>query len=153
VVRALAALALGLAALHAAACECFAVDPAKAPLGKYRAIFAGTVQSVKEVDVSSAGSSFRLKLVSFRVERVWKGARGVQRTVYTGLGGADCGIDFQPGRRYVVTAESGRSNPIARLDRPFASRCGLTAEGLGARTLSRRLDRELRPRKPAPDAR
>ena len=42
--------------------------------------------------------------VVFKVERFWKGVQGSTVTIYTGVGCCDCGVHYEIGERYFVTA-------------------------------------------------
>jgi hypothetical protein len=115
-----------LAALRGDCCQCGATPYGKTPweTAKIRAqaasvIFEGTperldlhwsVLDAKEGDLVPVDSyySYPLKaggprtVVTFRVQKIYKGKPGAETQVSTGLGGGDCAARFTPGLLYLV---------------------------------------------------
>lgn len=97
----LIALALVFTAHHSArACSCIPPPPPLEALEQADAVFSGTVISI----VSDGSQMSRNDIVSFQVEKVWKGvtSRTVQLT--TASTGAACGYGFREGTAYLVYA-------------------------------------------------
>lgn len=93
------------------ACECIEPKPPNEALIESGAVFSGKVTEIRS-DNSS-------KVVTFDVDRVWKGISNETVTAVTGLGDADCGFPFQQGVEYLVYAYSN--------EEPFdASGCSRT---------------------------
>ena len=100
----LAGVVLLLASPAVFACTCLphAGEPIQKVVAKARnesrAVFSGTVVAIdrKPGDLSVA--------VRFEVEKFWKGALKKEVTVFTGIGGGDCGYVFEVGQRYLVYA-------------------------------------------------
>jgi hypothetical protein len=51
----------------------------------------------------------QFRMVSFAVTRVFRGNEQNHVSVFTGLGGGDCGYDFQTGQTYLVYASRGQA--------------------------------------------
>jgi hypothetical protein len=70
-----------------------------------KAVFLGTVVAIDK----KPGELYMI--VKFRTEEFWKGKLSKEVTVFTGLGGGDCGYKFEIGQRYLVYAyESDNAN-------------------------------------------
>ncbi|MEP7342984.1 MAG: hypothetical protein ABI977_34975, partial [Acidobacteriota bacterium] len=71
------------------------------------AIFAGEVIKIEiiEIPLPDRPDSFYLKKrVTFKVSKGWKNADSDEITVFTGIGGGDCGIRFVKDEKYLVDA-------------------------------------------------
>lgn len=100
---------LVLLALPAAAEACTCVGPRdpKAAASNASVVFAGRVASSRIVK----GRFGPDRVITFAVERVWKGERQPQLTVSTAADEGMCGYPFEEGRTYLVFAardERGR---------------------------------------------
>lgn len=84
------------------ACSCGEPPGPKAALESAAAVFAGEVEQI-ELDFTRDGYPAAY-LVTFRVERQWKGEDSSRAIVETGLGGGDCGFRFARGKKYLVYA-------------------------------------------------
>ena len=62
------------------------------------AVFTGTV-----LEISKRPGDLYIT-VKFKVEEVWRGPRGAETSVFTGIGGGDCGYKFEIGEKYLVYA-------------------------------------------------
>ena len=131
-----AAIAMVLWSSAASACECRAFDDKSFPMERYGRIFSGTVLDVEATPVPARGGEASVKAVRLSPERTWRGAVPQPIRVYTGLGGADCGFKFEPGRRYLVFTESDSWIPGVQ----FVSRCGPTRPLEAAAGLLKRLN-------------
>ena len=68
------------------------------------AVFYGKVMDVKEIRHYSLNQSFRLEYeITFKVERIWKGADLSEVKVITGQS-PSCGVSYETGRNYLVLA-------------------------------------------------
>lgn len=103
---------LGISSSKSAfACECIEPKPPNEALIESGAVFSGKVTGIRSDNFS--------KVVTFDVDRLWKGISNETVTAVTGLGDADCGFPFQQGVEYLVYAYSN--------EEPFdASGCGRT---------------------------
>src|SRR5262245_45230766 len=139
------ALVASTIAVQTHACECYALDPMSFPLERFTLIASGSVQSIEGVAVTSEARTTPVKLVTFAVERTWKGRAATVQQVYTGLGGPDCGFPFEVGKQYLLAAEPGKVFYGVHLgsDALFASRFGLTTASEKATKLIERLDRHF----------
>jgi hypothetical protein len=68
-------------------------------------VFLGRVISTNVA--SEEGSSY---IAHFQVIRVWKGAKQEENSVMTANIGSLCGVDFIPGRTYLVFSRKGGTN-------------------------------------------
>ena|SRR5215467_4365750 len=105
----------------AVACTCVTLDqkiPNKQMKANYLNTFKGSVFTGKVVNIEvetivdpygSDGStehySARFKKVTIRVERYWLNVDKPEVTIYTGMGGGDCGVDFQVDHSYFFSPQ------------------------------------------------
>ncbi|QOY36775.1 hypothetical protein AWH56_003730 [Anaerobacillus isosaccharinicus] len=80
------------------ACSCAENPDVEAAFKRSQAVFSGKVLDIQE----KKGKGSYGRLVHFEVKRTWKGIEELQVKVTTGLGGGDCGFDFQVGQEYLV---------------------------------------------------
>ena len=92
----LAVMMIVLFPMPSLACSCAEPAPVEDELARSKAVFHGEVMEIKEVGY--------MKKVLFDVNEIWKGTDESQIIIQTGLGGGDCGIDFQVGEEYLVYA-------------------------------------------------
>ena len=73
---------------------------------KSSAVFSGTVVAIdrKPGDLYVA--------VRFKLKEFWKGARSEEVIIFTGLGGGDCGYEFEVGQQYLVYAYRHKKNEL-----------------------------------------
>lgn len=91
----------------AQACECLiAISSLDYQIRKHEQIFIGRVLS-KNADV------YPLEY-QFEVLKSWKGVSEKQVRIVSGAGGADCGMDFEPGQEYIVYADAQRTTYCTR---------------------------------------
>ncbi len=83
------------------ACSCAENPSVEIALERSDAVFSGEVVNVKEV---RNPQGYMSKSVLFEVFQSWKGVEQSQLIIATGLGGGDCGFDFQVGKHYLVYA-------------------------------------------------
>jgi hypothetical protein len=85
------------------ACSCFGKWPGFADAHE---VFAGKVIDILRVDFEREtewGVERRsMKLVTFQVIETWKGENTITKVVGTGLGGGDCGVEFEQNSKYLV---------------------------------------------------
>ena len=100
----LALVAGGLLPLSAIACDCIhAAEPCKA-FANTPTVFAGRVTKISSIDLKTAsGDDYKDRLVSFEVERSYRGLAAKTAEVQSGWN-SDCGYRFQEGVRYLVYA-------------------------------------------------
>lgn len=85
--------------------------------GATQVIFEGSVEKQELKSGSPVAPTTALSMtgfgshraVTFNVRRAYRGLVGSSATVLTGLGGGDCGFDFETGKKYLVYAS--RVNP------------------------------------------
>src|SRR5215467_8851011 len=84
--------------LYGAACDC---PSAGAPCKAFAitpTVFAGRVTRISTINRKTpSGVEFKDRLISFEVERSYRGWEAKTAQVVTGWGGGDCGYDFQEG--------------------------------------------------------
>ncbi len=91
----------------ALACSCVRLSPAE-QFVMAEAVFVGRVADIDDSrDFIRALDDPRHRLIDLYVSEHWKGVDSNLMTVATGLGGGDCGLDFQPGKEYLVYAHDG----------------------------------------------
>src|SRR5438132_5230384 len=91
------------------ACSCAGVSKAQAARN-VSAVFTGRVTSVTRpfaIGIPCTSSSEDPVVAVFEVETVYKGELPATTTTRTVIGGASCGYDFVPGKRYTVFATVG----------------------------------------------
>ena len=81
------------------ACECVQPKPPLVSLDESNAVFSGKVVSLQITD-----DLYPSREVTFDVITIWKGISNDSVKVTTGMGGADCGYDFENGKDYLVYA-------------------------------------------------
>ena len=92
---------------EAHACSCIAPEDPKKEREKFQVVFSGTVTYVEETNPSeSLFSGVDPVLVTFDVERIWKGLedKNSNVTITTSASSASCGFYFQENVEYVVYA-------------------------------------------------
>ncbi len=95
------------------ACSCNKALSIKKSFKQSEAVFIGTVESVqlyegtKEVIGSDSLAGFYHREVKFNVTKWFKGTEQNVQFIYTGVGGSDCGRNFQTGKEYLVYAKPG----------------------------------------------
>ena len=140
------------AATVADACSCSSIGSGRPCYECYKALFLGKVVVLNEIDVSDGHVSRRQRVVGFLVERVWKGPRVAIQTVYTGLGGPDCGFAFEIGKRYLVSAGEGApyfKEPFGKQDQTLLTGvCSETALAEDAVAAIKSLDENYRAWRP-----
>jgi Tissue inhibitor of metalloproteinase len=91
------------------ACSCAPSGPPCQAFWQADAVFIATVKSKSVVTTPAHGemsSTQQLVSVRFLVDEVYRGLLGGSDVeVITGTGGADCGFNFEKGRRYLVYAQ------------------------------------------------
>ncbi|HEU0251536.1 MAG TPA: carboxypeptidase regulatory-like domain-containing protein, partial [Pyrinomonadaceae bacterium] len=100
----------GVLAPQVEACSC---APRSMPCESYglaSAVFVGTVQSVRDAELSN--TSWTPRVFRFSVDKAYLGVTGSEIEVSTGRGGGDCGYNFQVGQRYLVYAYLNRNNRL-----------------------------------------
>ena len=132
---------LTLSAGSVSACSCGEIKPGTlistgpAPnadeVAKWRqqqtdyALFTGEVVKIEKTKVKqSKGSNDEspLKKVTVKVESYWLGVTQAKMIIYTGIGGGDCGVPYQRGRRYLFWASRNAGTQLLETDI-----CGPTA--------------------------
>lgn len=103
-------------------CSCAVPDDVRTELEMSDAVFTGRVVAVR--DTTAEEGTFpgpRVRRVTLRVDRAWKGVDSGTVDVVTGMGDADCGFPFRRGRSYLVFANRRPAGPL------IAGLCGHTA--------------------------
>jgi hypothetical protein len=101
----LALLAWALLPLCAKACRCSYAGALCKVFANTPTVFAGRVVKISTIRLKpTSGDDYEERLVSFDVERSYRGWEGKTAEVVTGMGGGDCGYEFREGVRYLVYA-------------------------------------------------
>src|SRR5215467_5622602 len=116
----LAALVWVLVPLSAAACDCGYVGAPCKAFEKTPTVFVGRVVKISTIDLKTAsGDDYKDRLVSFEVERSYRGLTTKTAEVLSGWN-SDCGYRFQEGVRYLVYAYP--HSPTAKLTTSICTR-------------------------------
>ena len=83
-----------------------------------RAVFVGRVMQVVQNPDASGVS------VKFLVEKSWKGSLSRKVNIFTGLGGGDCGYQFEVGESYLVYASGAKEKLSTSICQRTAPRSG-----------------------------
>lgn len=97
-----------MSAASVLACSCMGNLPPCQAYGTTAAVFIGTPIDLKPTTVKREGSGrmyeYPQRVFVFRVDEGLRGVEGTSVQVTTGMGGGDCGYNFQIGERYIVYA-------------------------------------------------
>lgn len=106
-------LALLLSRGSLLACSCGRIGPACEAAWKADAVFVGTAAHVDPLTIFGVPLTLSAveRHVRFTVKESFLGAKDKTIEITTGMGGGDCGIDFQRGRDYLIYAYR---NPASR---------------------------------------
>lgn len=92
-----------LSAGNALACSCAERVPCQA-YGEASAVFVGTVIDSRIITIKQGNYERRRRAVRLSVDSSFRGVRGSEVEVTTGLGGGDCGFGFVLTEQYLVYA-------------------------------------------------
>jgi Carboxypeptidase regulatory-like domain/Tissue inhibitor of metalloproteinase len=92
-----------LSAGNALACSCAARLPCQA-YGDASAVFIGTVIDSRMINVTQSNYKRNKRVVRLSVDSAFRGIKGSDVEVMTGMGGGDCGFEFVPAGQYLVYA-------------------------------------------------
>jgi hypothetical protein len=124
------ALALLACAARAEGCSCLMSGSACSAFGSASAVFVGTVTEIKtrprEANTPEA-DFWAPRTVTFVVEEAFSGVAGTVASVSTGVGGGDCGYNFEKGVSYLVFAHRGKEG-----ERLYTGICTRTRPASGA---------------------
>ncbi|WP_052600280.1 hypothetical protein [Aureispira sp. CCB-QB1] len=99
---------------QATGCSCFGTAIIKKEIKKSKIVITGKVASIERVyikfedldefeKIDSTFSGIFLNKVTFQVNSIYKGKRKMKTiTIYTGIGGGDCGINFKKDIDYII---------------------------------------------------
>lgn len=101
------------------ACSCITVEPIEKDAQKFKesvrkyylkefngAVFTGKVLNVEQVKIKiDEDYSIFERKVTIKVEKYWLGVKERIVTIYTGIGGGDCGVNFEKGKRYFFSPQ------------------------------------------------
>jgi len=73
------------------------------------AIFSGVVTKIVNARHGNYTNRF---VITFRIDKSWKGITKRKIKIFTGLGGGDCGYPFKIGKRYLVYAYDEGDNEL-----------------------------------------
>jgi hypothetical protein len=93
-------------ASDAAACSCMSGIPLCESFWKTPVVFDGDVLRIERIPDSARPSAFLRRLVTFKVNRAYRGAVESTIQIATGSSDADCGYPFEVGDRYLVYAHA-----------------------------------------------
>jgi len=83
-------------------------DEANAELKAAGAVFVGRITSITDTVVAATPESrtfqWPIRMVVVRVDSLWKGPEVDSLVIWTGMGGGDCGYQFQVGSSYLIFA-------------------------------------------------
>lgn len=85
------------------ACSCAEIPTVEEELERSKAVFTGNAITIKEQRHLDGSIT---KSVLFGVTKTWKGVSESQVIITTGLGGGDCGYEFEQGKEYLVYANN-----------------------------------------------
>ncbi len=94
---------MALSAGNALACSCVERLPCQA-YGEASAVFVGTVIDSRIITIKQANYGRSRRAVRLSVDSAFRGVKGLEVEVTTGLGGGDCGFGFVPTQQYLVYA-------------------------------------------------
>jgi hypothetical protein len=57
-----------------------------------------------------------MKRVTVKVEKYWLGVKTPEMSIYTGIGGGDCGVPYVKGKRYFFGASRGHASGLLETD-------------------------------------
>ena len=104
-------------AYEAQACDCAASGPPCQSFWKTDAVFSATVISKSVVTVQTGNESLPSEhqmAVKLLIEDTFRGSLGGNDVeIVTGMGGGDCGFNFEKGRKYLVYANEWRGRLYA----------------------------------------
>jgi hypothetical protein len=89
------------------ACSCLRIGPACEAAWQVDTVFVGKVDRIEPFTIFGVPLAWPFptqRSVTFAVKESFRGPRDKMIVVKTGMGGGDCGIDFQRGRDYLVYA-------------------------------------------------
>jgi hypothetical protein len=97
---------------RAYACSCGGPHSVRSTLEYDDAVFYGSVIANATVTPRPGheNEAFRQRALTFRVLSSWKGSFGPEVTVYTGLGGRDCGVALDVGDNALVIADASEDS-------------------------------------------
>jgi hypothetical protein len=87
------------------ACSCAELPSVEGELERSEGVFAGKVIEIKE---NKTLNGVMTKSVLFKVENTWKGISQSQVIISTGIGGGDCGYEFEEGKEYLVYSSNSK---------------------------------------------
>lgn len=126
---------------NALACSCLERVPCQA-YGEASAVFVGTVIDTRIITINRANYERRRRAVRLSVDSPFRGVKGPEVELTTGMGGGDCGIRFVPARQYLVyayehegklsTSICSRTRSISRAAEDLNYIRGLATAKLGA---------------------
>ena len=106
------------------ACSCVSGGVPCHDYWKAAAVFTGTVIYSSSTAYKRGEYDIPARLVRFKIDQPFRGVKGNEVVVRTGLGGGDCGYNFQLGGQYLVYAYSDGN----KLATGICSRTRLVAE-------------------------
>lgn len=89
------------------ACSCAGEPTVEDELERSDAVFTGKVIEIQE---KKQLNGLTKKYVLFEVKKTWKGISQSQVILTTGMGGGDCGYEFEEGKEYLVYATKSSFN-------------------------------------------
>ena len=101
-----AVVALLASAPRVDACSCITGAPICETFWKTSVVFAGEVLELRDAPEPIGEVLSGRRVVTFRVEKSWRGEAAGEVQVRTGTGGGDCGYTFQRGVKYLVYANT-----------------------------------------------
>lgn len=94
---------VSLSAVNALACSCASRLPCQA-YGEASAVFVGTVRDIRITTATHSNYGRSKRVVRLSVDSAFRGIKGSEVDVTTGMGGGDCGFEFVPAEQYLVYA-------------------------------------------------
>ena len=121
-------------------CSCADLPAPEQALNEADEVFVGATEHFKVIGESAQwvgrdGRTYQAypegREATFRISRMWKGPRDVQRKIITGAGGGDCGFDFVVGKVYLVYVHDGKTHICTRTRHISLAQEDLAALGPG----------------------
>jgi len=104
-------LLVGSSLTSVIACSCLGPGPPCQAYWNSEVVFTGRALSVARVEVDWEGQKIPRRLFRFKLEKSFRGNSDALIDVLTGLGGGDCGYDFELGVDYLVYGATVTGKP------------------------------------------
>jgi hypothetical protein len=123
-----------LTAFDSHACSCFGKETIKQAYRTSDVVVSGEVVSIRKYNViqevfNGDTIEWYRKEVTIKVANNFKNGNSEHIVVYTGLGGGDCGFNFEIGKSYLLYANKGTEDGVERLRTNICTRTSEISTG------------------------